>query len=102
VLPEDACRAEAVQVGELIEGLGAQRPDHLHGASPYGGIVVTKRREVDASTQVGRLVIAHLGPDIADREMEPREPVLLIEDLGAPHEEEVEGILTSGYYEYGD
>jgi hypothetical protein len=30
-LSEDAGRSEAVQVGELIEGLGAERADHLHG-----------------------------------------------------------------------
>jgi hypothetical protein len=52
---------------------------------------------VDTRAQVGRLVIAHLGPDIADRELEPREPALRIEDLGAPREEEVESILTPGH-----
>jgi hypothetical protein len=84
LLPEDTGRAEAVQVGKLVECLGAERADHLHSALPHGGVIVTERREVNASAQVGRLIIAHLGPHIADRELEPREPALIIETWGRP------------------
>ena len=51
VLPKDAFRAQALQVGELIQRLGAERPDHLQRASPHGDIVVTERRGVQSSTR---------------------------------------------------
>ena len=47
-----------------------ERPDHFHRASPHGDIVVTERGEVEASTEIGHLVIAHAGPDIADGQIE--------------------------------
>jgi len=97
IVPQDACRAQALEIGAFIQRVGAERPDHLHRASPYGGVVVTERRQVESSAQVGHLIIAHAGPDIAHRQVEPREPVLLIEHLGASDEEEVQDVLIPGY-----
>jgi hypothetical protein len=95
--PEYTFSAKLVKVGTLIQILRSERFDDLNGSSADCVVVLAEGLNVESGTQVGDLIIRHASPNIAERNIQTCEPVVLIEDLWTIRNEHVERILASGH-----